>query len=112
MKKETDSQQTKISFKESIKAIVWHPVFGIIVGAVIAAYFYAASIREPNLTYYISPTRAAFVQKGNLNNFSVNYQGVAVTGDLSSAEIQIWNQGKAPIHKSDILKRITADSQG
>lgn len=59
------------------------------------------------MTYYISPTRAAFVQKGNLNNFSVNYQGVAVTGDLSSAEIQIWNQGKAPIHKSDILKRIT-----
>jgi hypothetical protein len=54
-----------------------------------------------------------FFQSKPTNNFSVTYQGQPVTGDLSSAEIQIWNQGKQAIHGGDrihggdILQAIT-----
>src|ERR1035437_9001118 len=95
---------------EFFKKIFYHPILNVILGVggiALAVYFGLVSIKKPNLTYYISPTRTAIVQKGSLNNFSVTYWGTQVTGDLSSAEIQIWNQGKAPIHRADILKRIT-----
>ena len=78
-----------------------------IVGFFLTIYFYRASTAAPDLTYYISPTRTAIVQKGSINNLSVSYLGTTITGDLSSAEIQIWNQGKSPIHKENILKTIT-----
>src|ERR1035437_10947714 len=94
---------------EFFKKIFYHPILNVIFGVVgiaLAVYFGLVSIKKPNLTYYISPTRTAIVQKGNLNNFSVTYQGTQVTGDLSSAEIQIWNQGKQPIRREDILKTI------
>jgi hypothetical protein len=42
----------------------------------------------------------------NLKDFSVKFQGIPIEGDLSAAEFQIWNQGKQPILKSDILKPI------
>ena len=95
---------------EFFKKIFYHPILSVIFGVggiALAVYFGLVSIKKPNLTYYISPTRTAIVQKGNLNNFSVTYQGTQVTGDLSSAEIQIWNQGKQPIRREDILKTIT-----
>jgi hypothetical protein len=116
MNDETEAKsepQAAVPQKGFFSKIFYHQNFNVlagllgIVGTILAIFFYEASIREPNLTYYISPTRAAFVQKKNLNNFSVTYQGLAITGDLSSAEIQIWNDGKAAIHKADILKPIT-----
>lgn len=87
----------------------YHPNFNVvaglfgIVGTILAVYFYRASIQKPDLTYYISPTRTPIVQKGNLDNFSVTFQGTPINGDLSTAEIQIWNQGNAPIFSNDIL---------
>jgi len=95
------------------KNIFHHPNFNVIAGlfgiagTILAVYFWHESIKEPNLTYYISPTRTPIVQKGSLDNFSVTFQGAQVTGDLSSAQIQIWNQGKAPIRKEDILKSVS-----
>ena len=96
-----------------VKRIFHHPnfnavagIFGI-VGTILAVYFYRQSIKEPNLTYYISPTRTPIVQKGSLDNFSVTFLGTQITGDLSSAQVQIWNQGKAPIRREDILKPIS-----
>jgi hypothetical protein len=76
-------------------------IIGTFLG-VFGVYAYYASIKEPNLTYYISPTRTAIVQKGHLDDFSVTFLGKQVEGDLSSAEIQLWNKGKAPILGADI----------
>jgi hypothetical protein len=58
------------------------------------------------LTYYISSTRVPIVQSGKLDNFFLTYYGKQVTGDLSSAEIQIWNAGNRPIKRQDILQPI------
>lgn len=69
------------------------------------AYF--ASVKKPHFLYYVSNTRTPIVQTGKLDNFSVILDGTAIQGDLSSAEIQIWNDGKEPIRKGDILKPVT-----
>jgi hypothetical protein len=95
------------------KRIFHHPNFNVvaglfgIIGTLSGIYFYFVSIQKPELTYYISPTRTSIVKKGNLDNLSVTFQGEAIKGDLSTAEIQVWNQGKAPIRKGDILLPIT-----
>jgi hypothetical protein len=97
---------------EALKKIFYHPNFNVVVGlfgiggVLFGIFTYCESIKEPNLTYYISSTRTPIVQKGNLDNFSVTFLGTPITGDLSSAEIQIWNQGKQPIRREDILKTI------
>lgn len=75
-------------------------LFGI-VGTILAIYFGLDSIKKPDLTYYISPTRTPILQKGSLTNLSVAYRGLQIDGDLSSAVIQIWNQGKQAIHGGD-----------
>lgn len=100
------------------KRIFHHPNFNVvasiltIVGFFLAFFFWYDGIKRPELTYYISSTRTAIIQKGNVtNDLSVTYHGFPVSGDLSSAEIQIWNQGKAPIHGGDILKQIALRTQ-
>jgi len=55
---------------ETLKKIFYHPNFGIAAGiigiitGVFGIYAYYASIKEPNLTYYISSTRTPIVQQG------------------------------------------------
>jgi len=91
-----------------LKKLFYHPSFGVLAGivgiltGVFGVYSYYASIKEPNLTYYVS-AKAPIVKQGGMGIFSVLYAGNTVTNDVSSAVIQIWNQGKAPIKKDDIL---------
>jgi hypothetical protein len=95
------------------RKIFYHRLFGVIagifgiVGTILAIVFWFESKSEPDLTYYISPARTPILKKDSLENFSVTFHGAPVVGDLSSAQVQIWNQGKAPIRSEDILKPIT-----
>jgi len=99
------------------KAISEHPYFTVICG--LATLFgtgfgiwgYCVSIKEPNLTYYISPNRTPIVQNGKLNNLSVKYQNVNVNGDLTGATIQIWNAGKQAIHTNEIERPVSIKTQ-
>lgn len=93
------------SVKEYLKKIFYNPVS--IISLIFAICVWRLNVRERNLTYYVSPTRTPIVQKGNLDNFSITFMGTQITNDLSAAEIQIWNQGKLAIRKSDILKPVT-----
>jgi len=98
------------------KGIFHHPNFNAICGvatlvsAIFAVYCWRDSIRKPELTYYIGQTRTPIVQKGQINELSVNFGGESIKGDLSAAHIQIWNAGREPIHREDILKSITINT--
>jgi hypothetical protein len=81
-------------------------VFGIL-GTGFGFYTYKIGVRERELSFYVSPARTPIVQKGKLENFSVSFAGRAITGDLSSVEIQLWNAGKESIRKENILRPIT-----
>lgn len=84
----------------------WTGIIGTLLG-LFGVYAYYSSIKEPELTCYVSSTRSPIVKSGIFRGgFKVTYHGQEVTTDLSTATIQIWNAGKQPIRKEDILKPI------
>jgi len=97
--------------KHPLVNFLCHPMSGTaigIIGIALAVYFYLETIEKPNLTYYVSQTRIPIVQTNILgseevNNFSVTYYGNHVGGNVSAAEVQIWNQGKKPIRGGDVI---------
>jgi len=56
------------------------------------------------LTFYVNPVRTPIVQALKSSDLSVSYKGIVVTGDVTVAQIAIWNAGKEPIRSEDILK--------
>jgi hypothetical protein len=74
-------------------------------------YKFVYPVSEPNLTYYVSPTRAAIVQQGSITNLSVKFNDAPVQGNMSSAEILIWNNGGNAIKESDIRIPIKIKTQ-
>lgn len=89
-----------------------HPLVGFvgtvisIISLALAFYFYFDGIRERHLTYYINPVRTAIVKQGQFSELSVEFSGKQITNNLTVATIAIWNSGKEPILRSDILKPI------
>jgi hypothetical protein len=112
MADETNSQsdpKTKLPKVGIFRKVFHHPnfnavagVFGI-AGVLFGVFTYVDAKKEPDLTYYISPTRTPIVQRGTLNIFTVMFHDREITNDLSSVEIQIWNRGKQAIRGGDIL---------
>jgi hypothetical protein len=94
-----------------------HPLVGSlgsisgIIGVALAIYFYVASKREPHLTYYVHPIRAPLVQTGKMSDFSVLFRGALLPGDVTAAQIAIWNAGSAPIKGEDILSPILIQTE-
>jgi len=76
-----------------------------IVGVVLAFYFYFAGIHEPRLTYYVHPVRTPLVQVGKVTGLKVLFNGTSLEGNVTAAQIAIWNSGSAPIlGGTDILE--------
>jgi hypothetical protein len=80
-----------------------YPIIGIVgsIASVIAiplsVYLSFASIPEPSLTYYVYPIRVPIVQTGKMTDLKVLFNDVPIQGDVTAAQIEIWNSGKAPI---------------
>lgn len=79
----------------SIASIVALPVSGI---------FFWASISSPGLTYMVHPAKAAVFRANQSSRLSVSCNGKMIDGDITAAQIAIWNDGKQPIRSSDILE--------
>jgi hypothetical protein len=90
-----------------------HPLLGIsasvasIVAIPMSIYFYRASVAAPKLTYYVHPARATVVKAGTASAIAVTYNGKMVATDITAAQVAIWNAGKLPVRRSDILKPLT-----
>lgn len=111
----TDARTTKPRnfFTGLCQRVIANPIIGVfalvfgLIGTGFGFYTYNESIRDRELSFYVNPARTPIVQKGKLENFTVSFAGRAITGDLSSIEIQLWNAGKESIRKEHILKPIT-----
>lgn len=94
-----------------------HPLVGIlgsisgVIGLVLAVIFYYAGQREPRLTYSVYPLRAPVVQTGKMSALKVLINGVEIQGDVTAAQIAIWNSGAAPIKSEDILTPILIQTE-
>jgi hypothetical protein len=87
-------------------------VVGVILGLggiISGYYFYIQSIQERIPTFLISPVRVSIVKSdsNDLTDLSILYKGKPVTQkNVIAVRIYMWNSGKLPISKSDVLKPI------
>lgn len=88
------------------KLIASIPVIFTIVGLPLSIFLYYKSNVYPSLTYYVYPVRAALVRKGNISALEAVYDGKKIEGDVTVAQIAIWNRGKQPISKSLRLRPV------
>ena len=60
---------------------------------------------KPDLCYCIYPIRIPIVQTSSTNpsDVSVSYKGKPVSGNVTAAELAIWNAGRQPIRSEGIL---------
>ena len=105
-----DSTQEKST--KGLLGFFSHPIVGIlgsvasVVGLVLAVYFYFLSTRARDLTYHIHPVRTPIVQSTLASDIAVTFKGSPIKGDLTAAQVAVWNRGKEPIRAEDILKPI------
>ena len=81
-------------------------VMASVLGIIITIYFYIEGKEAHQLTYYVDPAVSAVFESGKVPRLTANYNGKIIQGDITVTQIAIWNQGKLPIRKSDILKPI------
>lgn len=83
-----------------------------IVGLVLAVVFYLDAREMPELTYYVHPVRTSVAKAGEATELSIRFKNQPIHGDVSAAQIALWNAGKKPILGSDILTPIEIRTAG
>jgi len=78
-----------------------------ILGVALAVYFYTEGKEVHQLTYYVNPAKAVVVKAGQSSKLTVSFDNRVIGNDITAAQISLWNQGKLPIKRDDILKPIT-----
>jgi hypothetical protein len=80
-------------------------VLGII-GLPLSIWLYFASVVSPGLTFRVNSDRAVVVKSGQSSRLRVTLNGKPVATDITAAQVEVWNSGRAPISRSDILERL------
>ena len=91
----------------NIKKIVWHPSVPLALGILsllVAIYIYRASKVYPELTYFVNPIRVALVRTGQVTDLETLYKRKKVEGNVTIAQIAVWNKGTQPIKPENILE--------
>lgn len=81
-------------------------IFAGIIAIPLSIYIYYESIQSPDLTFSVNPVKLEVVSTNQSSNLSISFDGKSIDSDITTTQIAIWNQGKAPIKKADILKPI------
>lgn len=114
---ETTEQRTVAPEPKRNVVLHWistHP-FGVCVAflgalasmvALMLAFFPWWVAPKRNLSYCINPIRTPIVQSAKTSDVSVSYKGRPVSGNVTAAQIAIWNAGREPIKAEDILTPI------
>lgn len=101
-----------------IRQFFSNPLVGILgslaslVGLAVSFYFYYASIKNPLFSYHVKPGRATIVKSSEASGLEINYSGKQIRGDISAAQIALWNAGKQPIKTEHILNKIQIITSG
>jgi hypothetical protein len=64
-----------------------------------------------DLSYYCNPIRTSIVKSGRSSVLEVVWNNEKLSTDVTGSQVAIWNNGKRPIEKSDILEEIEIFTQ-
>jgi len=76
------------------------------IGALVLAFFPWLTSPKRELRFCTHPHRVSIVQAAKSAEISINYKGFRVQGNLTAAQVTIWNSGREPIKTEDILSPI------
>jgi len=77
---------------------------GLALVVALYSYFTAQTYRE--LKYAVAAERAILIDSRKASDFEINYKGNAVSSDVTSAIITVWNDGTEAIRKENILRPV------
>jgi len=77
-----------------------------ILGLGFAWFTYSNTQRFRKLTYYVHPIRTVVIKSDETTGLRVLHRGQQITGDVTAAQIAVWNQGSEPIRREDILDEV------
>ena len=84
--------------------------FGLITVAsiVLAYYWHAQSVQERAPAYYVSPERTRIVEMPvpAPSEVQVLYRGKALNTNVNAVVVYLWNDGKLPIKREDVLEPV------
>jgi len=101
--------------KRKLSSLLSHPIVVIftIIGLILtftsfalSIYFYYAAKEYPQLTYYPHPVKATLVRAGEASRLITSFDNKPVETNITVAQIAIWNQGKRPIKKDQVLEPV------
>jgi hypothetical protein len=89
-----------------------NPLFGFIsailaiISLILVIYFYSEEKSKRELKYYCHPVKATVVKAGHTASLEVFCENEKIKSDVTAVQVAIWNHGKKPIKKEDILEPI------
>lgn len=72
----------------------------------LALVLYLNSIKERDLTYSVYPLRTTVLQSGYAGGLRVLHNNEEIKTDITAVQLAIWNNGKEPILRGDILSPV------
>ncbi|MGB8952378.1 MAG: hypothetical protein WCC06_06910 [Candidatus Aminicenantales bacterium] len=77
-----------------------------ILGIGLAIYFWQESKLERELVFLSHPVKATVVKAGQTSSIEIFYKNEKINTDVTAVQVAIWNRGKRPIEKNDILEEV------
>jgi hypothetical protein len=87
----------------------WVGVLGTvftIVGVGLAIYFYFGGARTRRLTYSVNPVKTIVVKAGEASTLRVLHGDQEIKGDITAAQVAIWNDGTESIRPENVLSPV------
>ena len=103
---------------QALASFFGNPLVGIlgalasIVGLILAVFFYMEARETPELTYRVHPVRTSVVKVGEASELSISHRGKQISGNVSAAQVALWNAGERPIREDDILSPVEISTVG
>src|SRR5690348_13909732 len=77
-----------------------------VVSVVVSFVFGLIPLKARQLSWYVPPIRSTIVRSGKSSDLVVLYRAQPVKGDVSTAQIGIWNDGRESIKPEHVLEPI------
>lgn len=102
-----------LNVKFSLKRFFSNPWVGgvgtiaSVAGLLLAIYFYLEAKESRRLAIFVDPAKAAIVKAGQTSKLATSYNGEQVQGDVTAAQVTIWNSGKLSIRSENVLDGVS-----